>query len=524
VKKRPNFLFFITDQQRADYLGCSGHPVLKTPNIDRISRQGTTFSRCYVSNPVCMPNRAALMTGRMSSVNGVHQNGNDLPLHMTTFTQILQAGGYDTALLGKSHFQTMTTVPPPIGGNPAGKGRLANAVYIGDDSMYHSELTSEWLTKGDNAVGESYYGFDVARVVSNHGDRTGAAHETWLRKQVANPDSLRGPENQLPHNYTCPQAIRTAMPEELYSTAYIKGLTKEYLADPARHESPFFAFVSFPDPHHPFTPPGKYWDLYRPEDMHIPHNFGSHSNPPPHLSWVREQPPATGNAFRTSATSLNERHLREAMALTCGMIGMIDDAIGEIVVTLKEAGLADDTILVFTSDHGDLLGDHGLILKGGLHFQGLIRVPLLWYDPSQQQPASVSTLCSTIDLAPTIMSRAGLQAYAGVQGLDLSPLIADEKSTLRREQLLIEEDMYRPDILGFEGRVRIRSLVTGRFRLTVFEGVDWGELYDLDEDPFETRNLWDDVAAAEKKQELLWQLSQTMLGYMDRSPWPKQEA
>jgi arylsulfatase A-like enzyme len=524
VKKRPNFLFFITDQQRADYLGCSGHPVLKTPNIDRIAREGTTFNRCYVSNPVCMPNRAALMTGRMSSVNGVHQNGNDLPLHMTTFTQVLRASGYDTALLGKSHFQTMTPVPPPIGENPAGKGRLANAVNIGDDATYQSEMTSEWLEKGDNAVGESYYGFDYAKVVTNHGDRTGAAHEVWLREQVDNPDSLRGPKNQLQHDYTCPQAIRTALPEELYSTSYIKGLAKEYLADPARHENPFFAFVSFPDPHHPFTPPGKYWDLYRPEDMHLPQNFNSHSNPPPHLSWVREQPLATGNTFRTGATSLNERQLREAMALTCGMIGMIDDAIGEVLETLKDAGLADDTIVIFTTDHGDLLGDHGLFLKGGLHFQGLIRVPLLWYDPSQKQPASVDTLCSTIDLAPTIMSRAGVQTYSGVQGLDLSTLIVDEGSTPGREQILIEEDMYRPDILSFEGRIRIRSLVTDRFRFTVFEGVDWGELYDLLEDPFETRNLWSDAAFAETKQALLWQLSQTMLSYMDRSPWPKQEA
>ena len=524
MKKRPNFLFFITDQQRADYLGCSGHPVLKTPNIDRIAAQGTTFGQCYVSNPVCMPNRASLMTGRMSSVNGVHQNGNDLPLHMRTFTQVLRAGGYDTALMGKAHLQTMTTVPAPVGDNPGGQGRMANAVDIGDEAAYRSEMTSEWLAKGDRAVGESYYGFDYAKVVSNHGDQTGAAHEVWLREQTRNPDRLRGPRNQLPHDYTCPQAIRTALPEELYSTSYIKGLANEYLADPARRDNPFFAFVSFPDPHHPFTPPGKYWDLYSPDEMQVPQNFDSHANPPPHLDWVRQQPPAKGNAFRTSATSLDERQLREAMALTCGMIAMIDDAVGEILATLDEAGLAEDTIVIFTSDHGDLLGDHGLVLKGGLHFQGLIKVPLLWFDPTQEQAASVEALCSTIDLAPTIMSRAGLEAYSGVQGLDLSPLIADQNSTLRREHILIEEDMYRPDILSFVGRVRIRTLVTERFRFTVFEGVDWGELYDLREDPFETRNLWNDAAFAETKQDLLWRLSQAMLAYMDRSPWPRYEA
>ena len=152
MSKPPNFLFFMTDQHRADYLSCAGHPVLRTPNIDRIAESGTLFTRSYVANPVCMPNRAALMTGRLSSVNGVRQNGNDLPLHMTTFTQILQAGGYDTALLGKAHLQTMTDFPVPIGNNPAGKGALANAIDIGDESDYLSESNAQWIEQGGGAV------------------------------------------------------------------------------------------------------------------------------------------------------------------------------------------------------------------------------------------------------------------------------------------------------------------------------------------------------------------------------------
>lgn len=524
MSKQPNFLFIMTDQQRADYLGCMGHPLLRTPHIDRIADKGTKFNRFYVSNPVCMPNRAVFMTGRLSSVNGVRQNGNDLPQHMTTFVQVLKAGGYDTSLLGKSHLQTMTPFPTPIGENPAGKGPLANAVNIGDDALYQSESNSAWNEKEQAAVSLPFYGFDRADIVTFHGDRTGCAHEVWLRKQIGDPDQLRGPENQLAHDYSCPQAIRTAVPEHLYSTSYIKQLAQEYLAEPQRQQKPFFAFVSFPDPHHPFTPPGKYWDRYRPEAMAVPESFDRHSNSPPHLQWLRDQPKIEGTAFHTAAMTLNRRQTQEAMALTCGMISMIDDAIGEILQSLDDAGLADNTIIIFNADHGDYLGDHGLLLKGGLHFQSLIRVPLLWYDPSIAQPEEINELCATLDLAPTIMARAGVTPYAGIQGLDLSGLIAGKSKALERQQLLIEEDTYFPDILGFKGQVRIRTLLSDRYRLSVFHGANWGELYDLDNDPLETRNLWDDTAFATIKQELIWTLMQTMLGYAERSPWPKQEA
>ena len=148
MSSKPNFVFFITDQQRADYLGCAGHPVLNTPHIDRMAASGTRFDRCYVASPVCMPNRAALMTGRMTSANGVYQNGVPLPLHATTFTEVLRAGGYDTALFGKSHLQTFTSFPIPIGDNPAGKGRLANAIDIGDEERYFQEQESSWQEHG----------------------------------------------------------------------------------------------------------------------------------------------------------------------------------------------------------------------------------------------------------------------------------------------------------------------------------------------------------------------------------------
>ena len=180
------------------------------------------------------------------------------------------------------------------------------------------------------------------------------------------------------------------------------------------------------------------------------------------------------------------------MALTCGMITMIDDAVGGIMQTLKEQGLADNTILVFTADHGDYLGDHGLLFKGGLHYQSLIRVPMLWCDPRQQQPAVIDELCSTLDFAPTIMAQAGVPAFHGIQGVDLSDLLAGSQKTLERQRLLIEEDTYEVDILGFDGQIRERTLLKDQYRISVFQDKGWGEIYDLEADPLEMRNLWDE--------------------------------
>ncbi|MCB1639917.1 MAG: sulfatase-like hydrolase/transferase, partial [Thiothrix sp.] len=346
----------------------------------------------------------------------------------------------------------------------------------------------------------------------------------WLREQLPDLDKVRGAANQLPHDYTCPQAIRTALPEALYSTAYIRDRAVDYLQDEARQEAPFFAFVSFPDPHHPFTPPGKYWDQYQPEDMPVPESFSAHRNPPPHLQWVLDQPIVGGAGFHHTPTRLTRRQAQEAMALSCGMISMIDDAVGDILKTLEAQGLADNTIVIFNSDHGDYLGDHGILFKGGLHFQSLIRVAMLWHDPRREQVAKTNVLCSTVDLAPTILAQAGITPYHGMQGVDFSALLNGQGDNIEREQILVEEDTYATDILGFTGQIRARTLVTRRYRLTVYQGVDWGELYDLQKDPLESRNLWDSRGHAALRKRLLWQLLQMMMGYADSSPWPRQEA
>ena len=533
VQKRPNFLLIITDQQRADYLGCAGHPVLKTPNIDRIAEGGVRFDKFYVANPVCMPNRSTLMTGRMPSSHGVRSNGIPLPLESNTFTDILRWGGYRTALVGKSHLQNFTGMPAlqtreqTHPGRPVPEGDLAEARRPGDPSDYLYEDPSSWLDPAFE-LPNPFYGFEHVDLCTLHGDMVGADYRRWLLEKGVEPSEIVGRKNALAHDYICPQAWRTAVPEALYPSAFVAERTIGYLD---RHvesgeDNPFFVMMSIPDPHHPFTPPGRYWDMYRPEDAHVPESFfDMGNNPPPTLAWALEER-AEGKAVRDQGQFLfvvNEREAREAIALTYGMMACVDDAVGKVLNHLDTLGLSDDTVVLYTSDHGDFLGAHRLLLKGPIHYQSVIRVPFLWRDPgSDQAGTACDALCGTVDLAPTILDRAGLSPYNGMQGRSLLPEAADLLDH-GPGCVLVEDDQQRT-VLGFASSPRVHTLVDGRWRMSIYDGADWGELYDLEADPLENHNRWSDSAFSETKAALLEAFVRREIALVDRSPLPSARA
>ena len=514
-----NFLYIMTDQHRADYLSCAGHPLLKTPNIDRIAQGGTRFNRFYVANPVCMPNRASILTGRMTSINGARCNGLPLPLNSNTFVRQLAKAGYHTASIGKNHVQNMGKRPSFVRDNKTATWPVEQA-QIDPPYVKSVESIPEWEAGNLSGVQSDFHGYEHVEVVSQHGDRASGAYYEWAKKKGVDLADLRGPENQHPHNYSCPQAVRTAVPEELYSTTYIKERSVEWLQGRRDDDRPFFGFVSFPDPHHPFTPPGKYWDMYSPDDVELPENFMAHENPPPTLQWVYEQglDPQQEGGFQTAALMVDERQAREAIALTMGMIAMIDDAIGAILDTLEAQGLAENTVVVFNSDHGDFMADHGMILKGPLHFDSVIRVPFLWNDPTCTQVETTETLGSSIDVGATILKRAGLEPFWGMQGIDLTPAL--EGHGLRRASVMVEDESYR-FLFGKDETTRVRSLVTDRYRMSIYRDEDWGELYDLHADPGETRNLWDDPSYADVRSDLMFDLVQQLTKTADTSPIPE---
>lgn len=530
VARRPNFLFFITDQHRVDYLGCYGHPVLKTPHIDSIAARGTRFTRFYVATPVCMPNRATLMTGRMPSVHGVRSNGSPLPLNSNTFVDALRAGGYATALVGKSHLQNFSDIPPVLKRPPA---RAGDQVLDGEfaearkpaasDGPYDQEHPRRWEPGRDFEMALPFYGFDHVDLCTAHGDHVGGHYYVWLKSRRPDADALRERKNQLPHDYACPQAFRTPIPEELYPTAYIADKSCDWLDRYAAGDRsrPFFMMASFPDPHHPFTPPGRYWSMYRPQDMALPPSF-HHGNRPlaRSVAWALAQR-ESGKAVVTeqAAFAVDEREAREAMALSCGMIAMIDDAVGRVLARLAAHGLAEDTIVIFTTDHGDFLGDHRLMLKGPAHYDGITHVPFIWAEPGRGPARTSGVLGGTVDIAATVLDRARIQPYNGVQGESLLPAIAGEGAGITRDSMVIEDDQQRA-LLGFETPCRMRTLVTQRWRMTIAQGDPWGELYDLENDPHEMDNLFDDPGHRGVRGDLMEKLVYRQMELADRSPLP----
>lgn len=525
--RQPNFLLFVTDQHRADHLGCYANPLVATPQIDELARQGCTFDEFHVATPICQPNRASLMTGRMPSSHGVQMNGRELSLGETTFVQSLRAAGYRTALVGKSHLQNITSVPAPWPGVNARLPVDCKQVFPG---RYGQEVAKSWADDDDFELTLPYYGFEKVALTIGHADEQQGHWRRWLRQQLPGADHLIGPDNAIPTPdfklTTLRQAWRTRVPASHYPTAYIALRAAEMLQGFAGQDQPFFMQCSFPDPHHPFTPPGQYWGQYAPEDMSLPASFADTHRRLPQVQWLhdaRARNPDSKPGY--GAFACDEREAREGIALNYGSISCVDAAVGQVMLQLRKLGLDDNTVVMFTSDHGELLGDHGLMLKGGLHYRSLTRVPFIWRDTVAQRStpaARSSALAQTTDIASTVLDRAGLAQANGMQGQSLLAVIHQQQSAVRRH-LVIEEEGQRADF-GASTRCRMRTLLTERYRLTLYDQQNWGELFDLQEDPDELRNLWTEPAASTLKNELGTALAYAMLNLADTSPYPSASA
>lgn len=461
------------------------------------------------------------MTGRMPSVHGVRSNGIPLTTDNLTFVDLLSADGYQTALVGKNHLQNFVDLPAVLpqsikkpGFSTLGSeySQARTSQLESDDYQYESPL---FWQQSKKSFPDSFYGYKHVELVTGHGDTVGGNYRQWLYERNPDADQLMGAENQLPHDYICPQAVRTALPEELYSTTYIAERAEAYIMNQQRAERPFFLKVSFPDPHHPFNPPGKYWDMYRPEDMPVPEAFNRPEWKAPDIVQSIFHAREAGKAMMSGMNTIgiNQREAQEARALTCGMITMIDDAVGRILTALTEAGVDNNTIILFTTDHGDHLGDHRLLLKGAEQYLDILRVPFIYYDPSQTTLSKIESVGSTVDIAPTILERAQINPYEGMQGHSLVSTLTDDCGV--REFAFVQFDHQRVHP-GLGQPPRVRSLVNDQWRISMFAHKNWGELYDLKADPGEFVNLWDDPDYRELKSRLLETLARTEIECVDR--------
>lgn len=477
MQKQKNVVLILADQLRKDCLGMYGNPYVRTPNLDRLAASGIQFERSYVANPICCPNRMSLFTGCMPSNHGLWTNGLLGSCPEKTIPSKLKAAGYQTANIGKIHF------------NPYSKES--------EGLSFESEANWTKVPESD-AYTEGYYGFDYVELTIGH-TLARSHYYKWFLDNGGTDDmfdvELYGPAYSPDER--C--GVRK-MPARLSSTEFVGERSVNYLRNVRNPEQPFFLTVSFPDPHHPFTSCAEDYEEWKGRPVGIPIGTPDDlSTRPPHYArqhdggWTRR-----GDVPLRHPGGVPKDIAEERIRHTYAMIERIDKNVGKVLDELERSGLAEDTIVIFASDHGELLGDHGLWLKGPFFYEGLINTPLLMRIPGFE-PRRSEQLVSTIDLAPTIYDLLGIEIPSFTDGLSQVPGLCDETIAVR-DSCTIE---YRN---GYNCDKNVNALVTTTYKFVQYETGEM-EYTDLINDPRERTNHAGEVGWEVKT----WQAAQKLL-------------
>ena len=497
MKKVRNILFIMSDQLRADYLGCNGHPSLKTKNIDWLASQGVNFKRAYVQAPVCGPSRMSVYTGRYVSSHGATWNRSPIRIDELTMGHALRAQGLRSALVGKSHIVVDPTALETFGVDPCEpNGRLI------------AEGGFEPVERDDGVHRDKGVSVDLA-------------YNNFLRAlgyDAPNPwhtfaNSAQGADGEVLSGWQFRNANKPArISEEHSETAYMTDRALNFIEE--QGEDPWFLHLSYIKPHWPYMAPDPYHQLYSADDMlTVKKSNREKADPHPIAKVLMEI--SDSEAFQDEKT-------RETVVPTyMGLVQQIDDHLGRIFDLLRETGRMDDTMIVFTSDHGDHLGDHWLADKG-MFYEPAVRVPLIIYDPRQcadQTRGSASdALVEAVDLFPTFLESVGAAIPEHrLEGESLMPLLTGETTDTNRKAVISEMDY------GFIETQAALEMPVNRCMGRMLRTEDWKyvhfddlppQLFDLNADPDELVDLGTDPAYAEKRREmqghlLEWSLART---------------
>ena len=454
----PNIILIITDQQRYDTINALGFPYMDTPNLDRLVNEGVSFDNCHITAPSCAPARASLFTGYYPHVTGIMRNGDRW---RRSWVEDLNEAGYHCVNIGKMHTQPFET---PLGFHERyvveNKDRYLEGRYYFDE--WDKALAARGLIKQQR---EQY------RLRDDYRERMGAF--TWELPADTHPDNFVG------------------------------GLAQWWLRSYPKTE-PLFLQIGFPGPHPPYDPTPEAAAEYIDRDLPLPQVTQEEleSQPPPYQQLRKHNTEIDHDSVVHLQNPTRTQHQR-LRAYYAANVSMIDKQVGQIMEALEAEGYLENSIVIFTSDHGDCLGDHGHIQKWTM-YDIITRVPAIFWAPGRFPAGErVARQCQWMDIGQTVLELAGVKPRAEMQTVSLLPALQGE-DWQGREFVFAEH----PADGNYEGAYM--TMIRGeKYKLVHFLGENYGQLFDLEADPGEINNLWDDAGLEGVKQSLL----QSMLNW-----------
>ena len=464
---RPNILWLCTDQQRFDTICALGNSRIRSPHIDRLIETGICFERAYCQSPVCTPSRASFLTGRYPRTTGCRQNGQMIPARERLISRILADHDYDCGLAGKLHLASCSD------------GKVEKRI----DDGYR---VFQWSHHPQPDWPENAY----TQWLASHG-------KTWS-------ELYQGPSTPY---------VKEGIPRDYHQTTWCAEMTIEFIRQQQKDRPWFFSFNCFA-PHHPFDPPAEYLSRYSSDDMVLPKiRDGELANKPTYQQldsrWAHNEP----GYFDVAAMTDDDR--RQVIAAYYAMCEHIDDEVGRILDVLDETGQRENTLVIFMSDHGEMLGDHGIFLKGPHFYEEAVHVPLVMQWPTKMNSdIRVTGLVELIDIVPTLLDAADIEVPVGVQGRSLWPICTGSASAEQHRPYVFSE-YYNAWTHHHSYGTMIR---TNDKKMIVYHGIEEGELYDLATDPDEFENLWNVPSHRDLQEEMLKQTFDASVFTMDPAP------
>lgn len=445
--QRPNILFLMTDQQRADTV-MPDHPCL-TPNLDDLAAQGVRFTRAYTPNAICSPARASLMTGLYPSQHGMVDVTHNVPAYraelrenVTMWSHRLQESGYRIGYFGKWHVE---------------RKQELSAFGMAEYELNHSQGYKSY--RQSLGLSERRYAF---------------------RKDLA----ADGYDTRILYG-AYDEPAEAAEPYYLYS----RGI--DFIRSQEGRTEPWAAVISVLEPHDPYVAPNAYVEKYDIDAIELPATLRDDLTGKPGIL----------HRLQSVWRGLSDREVREAIACYYAMCSLIDDQVGRVVQALKESGQWENTIIVYTTDHGDMLGAHGLFMKGVTAYEDVYRIPLIVSGPVVARPGrECAAIVNLVDLAPTLTELTGSAPIEEAAGRSLVPLLRDPEEA----DAAGASEVWNEGYAEFHGQrlaYTQRLVWHGRYKY-IFNGFDLDELYDLQADPLETANLAGNPEYAETLREM----------------------